>query len=548
MCSPLLAAQASTRDKANLEHPQPVFSCPGVSACFTGRIKSHRETGCDTAELSDFRIDCLEKKAWQLFRHRLLNDGPECQVGALFGKRSGCGRLCGLQGLAPQWALKDVDVGLPVSGVKERLPNLMEAYREEVLNGHVLTTAANSYYFTMLEFQRRFDTAKIQAETLRAVGASGCLLGSPLPWREQLEAKKAEAIESLQGRARHYAVGRRSASGLLYVSKGDEALDSYTETLATEYDAAAVEIEAVLAVLGTEREFHRERVVGLLVELERNAAFWEEEIEATFEVWQTACRNLSLSQSTRDIAWAELSTAAAVLLETLAAMPEPVDTQALGIQPHVRRIASQATDLLCARLLQLELHQNAHGMTSTQRQRLLGNLLETSRFHSEFGLAGVALQLIDDQDFLALGRLPVGNTGYNALDVSSNPAHPWAAALPEIFAQLLQRSSERRILEMDAIIRFLHEDSTPGWSELRVAAARFPGAATQCTPLHEAVRSHDTYVVHRLLNLGADPYAQDSTGESPLSVAYSDVCCPAPVIAALEFVATEGPQFSLVSE
>ena len=63
------------------------------------------------------------------------------------------------------------------------------------------------------------------------------------------------------------------------MSKGDEALDSYTETLATEYDAAAVEIEAVLAVLGTEREFHRERVVGLLVELERNAAFWEEEIE-----------------------------------------------------------------------------------------------------------------------------------------------------------------------------------------------------------------------------------------------------------------------------
>merc|ERR1719383_782410 len=92
--------------------------------------------------------------------------------------------------------------------------------------------------------------------------------------------------------------------------------------------------------------------------------------------------------------------------------------------------------------------------------------------------------------------------------------------------------------------------SLPGLlvSSLQMTLARFPAAATQCTPLHEAVRSHDTYVVHRLLNLGADPYAQDSTGESPLTVAYSDVCCPAPVIAALEFVATEGPQFSLVSE
>merc|ERR1719284_56038 len=55
--------------------------------------------------------------------------------------------LQGLQGVAPQWALKDVDVGLPVSGVKERLPNLMEAYREEVLNGHVLTTAAKFVLF-----------------------------------------------------------------------------------------------------------------------------------------------------------------------------------------------------------------------------------------------------------------------------------------------------------------------------------------------------------------------------------------------------------------
>jgi len=442
-----------------------------------------------------------------------------------------------------------------------RLARLLRAYGEEVHGGHGLMTAADSYYFALLEFQRRYDTVGIQAEVVGDV-AAGAVVGAAEGigedgrcWRERLAEKRAEAVEALVNRAKHYAVGRRSASsGLLQITSGAGAastLSDYEALLDEEYETAASEIEAVLATLNSEPDTARRigRARALAAELARSAAFWETEIEDTFEVWQGASMRLNQAQAERDGVWGELASAASELLAELLPDPgrRPREDDFYCTAPGGSQGGAEHARLqLCVRLLELDIHQYAHGLESRPRRVLLGRLLASARADNALSLVGRALA--GDPTFFALGELRIGGTtGRAALDILSAPDHPWAREVAEIFCELVVSAARCPCEHTSAASRAVElllggaaqADGCP-WAEVFEAAATRVEPVTLKTPLHQAVLGGSAWLAGRLLELRADPLLCDAAGSSPLTLARRDASCSPALLRALEAAAAAG--------
>jgi hypothetical protein len=433
-------------------------------------------------------------------------------------------------------AIEEVDSEQAMSeDIDLHIAALLTAYSSEVRDSHGLLTAADSYYFALLEYQRRHDSVGIQAEAVREM-----LDNSPSEassWRTRLAQKRAEAVEAFSNRAQHYAVGRRTSQGLLHITSGqcaETTLRGYEALFDKEYDLAAQDIEATLSALSAEPEIDRmDHARVLLDQLQRSAMFWTSQIEEAFEVWQAASVRLNQSQVRRNGAWAELLPAVRKLLIDLNASPRPRLNRTFDdvISSSVGRAASRTQ--CCIRLLELDLHQYAHGLSSSPRVQLLSDLLSSAR--EDAGLPEVARALLLDEGFRSLESVHIGDSRHGVLDVQSVADHPWTSVLAELFGELIYAVAEALIEDeaacKSATDQFLLQ---PGLAEIRAVAAVYATPRSGRTALHQATRARSTWFCELLLEHKADPLACEPDGSSPLSIAENDSQCPSALLEALQ--------------
>jgi len=393
------------------------------------------------------------------------------------------------------------------SALETRRPDLdvcLATYLENLHAFHSLMTEVNSYYFEILRYQRKQDAAEIEAEAVRG---SEC-------WREQLDAKRIEALECLTQRAEYYNLGERSCTSGRWIrtagADSDRLLRSYKALLCEEYDAAAQEVTEVLKML----EAGPGTVGALLEEVQRRANFWQREIEETFEIWHAASVRFDAASVSRDESWAVLQ--------------RSIDV------PSLRQAALLRS--ACAHLLVADLHQYAHGLKCAQRRSLIADLFCSARERGVLHVVGRDLLL--DTDCHALASLSVGCSEFCALDVKSDVCNPWGSELQSIFGELLISASRRG----HGSLVVAAERLLLGFGELAASASTYARPRTLHTPLHGAVLDGNVGFALRLLELRADPLACDLRGNSPFLLSRGQTNCLGPALVAMKVTGTNAEE------
>eukprot|EP00930_Biecheleria_cincta_P033405 TRINITY_DN23137_c0_g1_i1.p1 TRINITY_DN23137_c0_g1~~TRINITY_DN23137_c0_g1_i1.p1 ORF type:complete len:631 (-),score=158.91 TRINITY_DN23137_c0_g1_i1:45-1937(-) len=184
--------------------------------------------------------------------------------------------------------------------------------------------AVDRFYRALMVCQWRLEgiEAQSRAVQLRLKGTAKCMTDKEAmeACLLQLEAQRSQAVASLEERATHYALGGQVASSSgsmkrLAASDAERrcAMQRYRQLASDVFEEAQAEVRAfMLGPAGSEtsdRDVWREQ---LSAALERRLAFWNGELEETWEAWREATARMHNAGHDAICAWREV----AAILET----------------------------------------------------------------------------------------------------------------------------------------------------------------------------------------------------------------------------------------